>query len=232
MVVAFKKTNIHLRNDAVTKHAKLVHKIVHRMIRKCTEPYEDLYQVGCMGLIKAVNRFDESLGNAFSSFAVPYIEGEIRHYLRDQAPGLKIPRDALEKHGHVKRLRKHFSNLNRQIHESEIAAKIGLSEGQWQFIEQVNSGNLSISWDELAYEPKIDGEDNEADNSAVYEGVYEGLSRLTSRHRYVITQRYFVGRDIPEIAKNLKISITTVEANISEAIYLLNLYISNHANLH
>jgi RNA polymerase sigma-B factor len=211
------------RNEAINAHSKLVHKIAHRMLKLCNEPYEDICQVGFLGLVKAIDRFDESLGNAFSSFAVPYIEGEIRHYLRDQAPSVKAPRSALEKHSHIRRLRKHFTNLNRQINESEIAQKIGLSEKQWQFLEQVNCGALSVSLDELPYEPKAE-EEQEENHSA----VYQALSSLSSRHRYVISQRFFLGQSIAEIAKKLKKSTTEIESDISTALYLLNTYISKN----
>lgn len=81
-----------LRNKLVQLNLGLVRKEAHRWLNQCTESYDDLIQVGCLGLIRAIERFDMSKGHAFSSFAVPYIRGEIQHYLRDKSPQVRIPR--------------------------------------------------------------------------------------------------------------------------------------------
>ncbi|MHC5732641.1 MAG: sigma-70 family RNA polymerase sigma factor, partial [Nostoc sp.] len=86
-----KKRNILARNNE-----KLIHQVAHRMSQVCREPYEDLFQIGYIGLIKACDRFDPSTGHAFSSFAMPYIQGEIQHFLRDQWQSIKIPRTDIE----------------------------------------------------------------------------------------------------------------------------------------
>lgn len=212
------------RNRFAEKHQKLVHKVVHRYIKKCGEPYEDLYQVGFIGLLKAVDRFDPKLENAFSSFAIPKIEGEIKHYLRDQVPSLKVPRYALEKFAQVKRLRKHFVACGRQLSEEQIAQKIGISINQWQEIQNLNSPPAKVSWDEMLYEPNIEDKGSE-DNSSI---VYEVISRLSTRQRYAVTQRYLMGRRIEDISKSLKIPVASVNELIAEAIYLMNLYLSEN----
>lgn len=211
------------RNRFAERHQKLVHKVVHRYIKKCGEPYDDLYQVGFIGLLKAVDRFDPKLENAFSSFAIPKIEGEIKHYLRDQVPSLKVPRYALEKFAQVKRLRKHFVACGRQLSEEQIAQKIGISINQWQEIQNLNSPPAKVSWDEMLYEPNIEDKGSE-DNSS----IYEAISRLSTRQRYAVTQRYLMGRRIEDISKSLKIPVASVNELIAEAIYLMNLYLSEN----
>ena len=67
-------------------------KEAHHWVNQCAESYEDLLQVGCIGLIRAIERFDTTKGSAFSSFAMPYIRGEIQHYLRDRSYSVRIPR--------------------------------------------------------------------------------------------------------------------------------------------
>ncbi|NEO27545.1 MAG: sigma-70 family RNA polymerase sigma factor, partial [Kamptonema sp. SIO4C4] len=81
-----------LRNKIVQLNIGLVRKEAHHWVNQCNESYEDLLQVGCLGLIRAIERFDLSKGNAFSSFAIPYIRGEIQHYLRDKVTSVRIPR--------------------------------------------------------------------------------------------------------------------------------------------
>jgi len=81
-----------LRNKLVELNAGLVRKVAHQICRKCAEPYEDLEQIGYLGLIRAIERFDPQQGSAFSSFAIPYIRGEMLHYLRDKGSMMRIPR--------------------------------------------------------------------------------------------------------------------------------------------
>jgi RNA polymerase sigma-B factor len=79
-----KTPSAEVRNRLVQLNLGLVRKEAHHWINQCTENYEDLLQVGSLGLIRAIERFDMSKGHAFSSFAIPYIRGEIQHYLRDK----------------------------------------------------------------------------------------------------------------------------------------------------
>lgn len=209
------------RNQIAQTHNKLVHKVVHRWVNKCHESYEDLYQIGFVGLLKAVERFDPKLGNAFSSFAVPYIQGEIQHYLRDNSSQLKIPRSLIEKLGKIRRLRKQFIALGRQISEVDVAAKLGINAQEWEALKLTVSQHLTVSWDDLSYEPRI--EDGEAiTQEESNQLLYEAISKLSSRHRFVIRERYLVDKEVSEIAKLLKVSIKETEALIQEAILILN----------
>lgn len=213
------------RDRFAQKHQKLVHKVVHRYVKKCSEPYDDLYQVGFIGLLKAVDRFDPKLENAFSSFAIPKIEGEIKHYLRDQVPSLKVPRYALEKFAQVKRLRKHFIASGRQLSEEQIAQKIGITCEQWCQITNLNSPPAKVSWDELLYEPDTNEKSFDGISGS---SVYDALAQLSGRHRYCINQRYLVGKQVEDIAVSIKLPVATINILIAEAIYLMNSYLSEN----
>jgi len=82
------------RGRAIEEHLPLVSSLARRYARK-GEPFEDLVQAGTVGLIKAVDRFDAQRGVAFSTYAVPVIEGEIRHHLRDAGSVVRVPPTAL-----------------------------------------------------------------------------------------------------------------------------------------
>ena len=88
----FQQPSVKVRNQLVLLNAGLVRQIAHRIGRHCAEPYQDLEQIGYLGLIRAIERFNPHQGCAFSSFAVPYIRGEVLHYLRDKSSVMKIPR--------------------------------------------------------------------------------------------------------------------------------------------
>ena len=209
------------RNQIAQTHSKLVHKIVHRWVNKCNESYEDLYQIGFLGLLKAVERFDPKLGHAFSSFAVPYIQGEIQHYLRDNASQLKIPRSSIEKLSKIRRLRKQFIALGRHVNEVDVAAKLGISAQEWESLKLMVSRRLTVSWDELLYEPQI--EDSEViSREELTQLLYESISKLHPKHRLVIRERYLLNKEVVDVAKVLKISAVETQALIQEAIYLLN----------
>lgn len=209
------------RNQVAQMHSNLVHKIVHRWFKKCNESYEDLYQIGFLGLLKAVERFKPELGNAFSSFAVPYIQGEIQHYLRDNASQLKIPRSFIEKLDKVRRLRKEFIALGRQVQEVDVATKLGICVQEWESLKLTISRRLTISWDELSYEPKIEDLETIIQEESTHI-LYEAISKLKFKHSLVIRERYFLDKKVTEIAKMLKISTTETEVLIQEAISILN----------
>ena len=80
-----------VRNHLVNLNIGLVRREAYHWLQQSNETFEDLMQVGSLGLIRAIERFDLSKGYAFSSFAIPYIRGEIQHYLRDKSTSMRIP---------------------------------------------------------------------------------------------------------------------------------------------
>lgn len=124
------------RNQLVQMNIGLVRKEAHRWVHHSTESFEDLLQVGSIGLIRAIERFDATKGNAFSSFAIPYIRGEIQHYLRDRSPQVRIPRrwqDLQRQAFCVSRQLK--AQLNRQPSDAELASALEISEAEWQEVK-------------------------------------------------------------------------------------------------
>ena len=91
-----KNPKTRIRNKILELNFGLVRREVHHWVHQCPESYEDLVQVGSLGLIRAIERFSIGKGHAFSSFAIPYIRGEIQHYLRDKQYIVRIPRRWLE----------------------------------------------------------------------------------------------------------------------------------------
>jgi RNA polymerase sigma-B factor len=137
-----------VRNRLVELNFGLVRKEAHHWIHQCTENYEDLLQVGAIGLIHAIERFDMSKGHAFSSFAMPYIRGEIQHYLRDKSPSVRIPRrwQTLQRQAIVYS-RQFQVQYNRQPMDCEIAAKLDLSLAEWQEIKLALQNRTLLSLD-------------------------------------------------------------------------------------
>ncbi|SRR5579883_2578856 len=139
---------LHVRNQLVELNFGLVRKEAHHWINQCTESYEDLLQVGSIGLIRAIERFDMTKGHAFSSFAIPYIRGEIQHYLRDKSPSVRIPRrwQALQRQAALA-VRDLQVTLNRQPTDLEIATAIEISLSEWQEIKLACRNRALLSLD-------------------------------------------------------------------------------------
>ncbi|WP_421658569.1 RNA polymerase sigma factor SigF [Leptothermofonsia sp. ETS-13] len=140
--------NPQLRNRLVELNFGLVRKEAHHWINQCNESYEDLLQVGCIGLIRAIERFDMSKGHAFSSFAIPYIRGEIQHYLRDKSPSVRIPRrwQTLQRQA-AWTIRKLQVELKRQPTDLEVARALEVTVEEWQEIKLACQNRALLSLD-------------------------------------------------------------------------------------
>ena len=127
------KPSIALRNELAKANTGLVRRVAHQLSRQCVEPYEDLEQVGFLGLIRAIERFDAKQGTAFSSFAIPYIRGEMLHYLRDKSSVLRIPRRWQELYSKGQSVTKQLTRqLGRSPNAQEVARVLKISVSEWQ----------------------------------------------------------------------------------------------------
>ncbi|KMW69956.1 sigma-70 family RNA polymerase sigma factor [Limnoraphis robusta] len=135
-----------IRNQIVQLNRGLVRKEVHHWIKQCSESYDDLLQVGCIGLIQAIERFDLTKGCAFSSFAVPYIRGEILHYLRDKSSLIRVPRHYLKlKRQGSKVVAQLQEKLHRKPTDLEIANTLGISVEQWNQVKLAEKNSSVLS---------------------------------------------------------------------------------------
>lgn len=148
LITYYRNPSVQLRNQLVQLNAGLVRKIAHRLKQQCTEPYEDLEQIGYLGLIRAIERFDPHQGCAFSSFAVPYIRGEILHFLRDQGSAVKIPRRWQELQREGQKVRKQLTEtLGRLPKDAEIAQSLQVSLQEWRDSKLAAQNRLPLSLD-------------------------------------------------------------------------------------
>lgn len=142
------KPSVHLRNELVRRNVGLVRKVAHQVSGRCSEPYEDLVQVGCLGLIRAVERFDVGRGHSFSSFAVPYIRGEMQHYLRDRSCSVRIPRRLQELARQGRKVGQDVAQeLGRALGEKELAELLDISSEEWRQVKLARSNHIPLSLD-------------------------------------------------------------------------------------
>lgn len=122
--------SLQLRNHLVELNIGLARKVAHRMVASCQESYQDLLGLATIGLIKAVERYDPSQ-KYFTSFALPYIKGEILHFLRDKASPVRISRGLHEMSAKIKKARSHLSSrLGHRPSDAEVALFLGISKAQ------------------------------------------------------------------------------------------------------
>jgi RNA polymerase sigma-B factor len=115
------------REHLVERYLRLAHQLARRYART-SEPLEDLEQVACVGLLRAVDRFDLSRGTTFSTFAMPTILGELRRHLRDRTWSLRVPRELRDASSAVERMGEQLAaELGRSPSPAEVADALGQS---------------------------------------------------------------------------------------------------------
>lgn len=148
LVSYYQHPSVKVRNQLVQLNAGLVRKIAHRVSHQCAEPYEDLEQIGYLGLIRAIERFNPHQGCAFSSFAVPYIRGEMLHFLRDRSGTVKIPRRWQQLNKEGQRVREALMEATgRQPSDNEIAEALGVTVNEWRESKLATKNRLPLSLD-------------------------------------------------------------------------------------
>ncbi|HEY9695824.1 MAG TPA: RNA polymerase sigma factor SigF [Trichocoleus sp.] len=222
-----------LRNRLVQLNYGLVRKEAHHWVNQCTESYEDLLQVGSLGLIRAIERFDMSKGHAFSSFAIPYIRGEIQHYLRDKGSPVRIPRrwQAIQ-HQAANITRQLQAELHRQPTDAEVAAVLEISVAEWQEIKLAYRNRSPLSLDA----PMRDEEDGSTSlGDLVPDSQYhsfqlaqedqirlqQALVQLEKRTREVLEFVFLYDLTQKETAERLGISAVTVSRRVKRGLKLL-----------
>lgn len=199
-------------NDAceqmMEENAGLIWSVVRRYYGRGTDP-EDLYQLGCLGFLKAVRGFDPAFGCQFSTYAVPKISGEIRRYLRDDG-AVKVSRGVKERAGAIRQARDRLSHtLGREPTLSELSAETGLEP---EDIAAAEEANLPVA--SLQMEAGEDGFTLESmlGTDGMEEGVVERLAlrgaidALPERERQVIFLRYYKNLTQDKTAKVLGVS--------------------------
>jgi RNA polymerase sporulation-specific sigma factor len=198
------------RDQLVEANLRLVRSLVGRFASTGADP-EDLYQLGCIGLLKAVERFDLSYAVRFSTYAVPLILGEIRRHLRDDGP-MRVSRSLKQLAHRAKRAREALAaDLKREPTLPEIARHLQVSPED--VVEALDGARTPASIHQTVHES--DGDpiyllDQLASKEDAREGEWidrvalrEGLSKLEPREQSVILLRFFRDKTQSEVASVL-----------------------------
>ena len=200
------------KEELIMGNLKLVLSMVQKFSQR-TENMDDLFQVGCVGLIKAIENFDLSLNVQFSTYAVPMIIGEIKRYLRDFSL-VRISRNLRDISYKVLKEKENFiCKHGREPTIKELSAILEIKEFDIQ--EAINS-NQSVSsifdplysseGESLFLIDQIQDAHNELDKANDYLALHDALRQLNDKDQWIINKRYYEGKTQCEIAEELFVS--------------------------
>ena len=207
----YKNGDMTSKERLINGNLKLVLSILKSFYSR-SDNMDDLFQVGAIGLIKAIDNFDLSHGVKFSTYAVPMILGEVKRYLRDNNP-IRISRGVKDLAYKCLKFKESFINdYNREPSTKEIASYLNVSE--FEVSNALNSLKDTVSMFEPIYN---DGGDviYLSDQLSLDDGVYDietkislkdALAKLKEKERYILTQRYLIGKTQMELASEIGIS--------------------------
>ena len=204
-----------LREQLVRTHENLVRYLAAKFANR-GEPLEDLIQVGMIGLINAVDRFEPERGIKFSTYATPTIVGEIKRYFRDRSWNLKVPRWLQELNLQVMKANDLLAqSLGRAPSIGEIAEFVGCSEEEALNAMELGNAYETVSLDSrlavegdtpLTLNDSIGIEDLDLSQIESYDDLKAALEELDNREKMIIYLRFFQDLSQTEVAKRLNIS--------------------------
>lgn len=200
------------REEIITKNMALVWSIVRRFSNRGYEP-EDLFQIGCIGLVKAVDKFDLSFDVKFSTYAVPMIIGEIRRYLRDNN-AIRVSRslrDIAYKAIYAKE--DYIKKNNKEPNIQELSECTGIPAED--IINALDAIQTPVSLydpvyseggDSLYIMDQVSDKKNREENWIEEIALKEAMRRLPEREKQIIRLRFFNGKTQMEVAEEIHIS--------------------------
>ncbi len=196
-----------LRNTIVTSHLPLVHHIARRFYGR-GEPHDDVVQVGTIGLIKAVDRYEPGRGVPFAGYAVPTVTGEIRRYFRDRAGTVRLPRRVQEVQVAVTQARESLTHeMGRTPTVEEVSTRSGLDTDT---VLEVLESAYSLTTVPLDVDngvgDSLGEEDLALDEVLTRETLRPVLAKLEPRERRIIALRFIRGMSQAQIADEVGIS--------------------------
>jgi RNA polymerase sigma-B factor len=196
------------------------HDFVYFLARKFQnrgEPLDDIVQVGYLGLIKAIERFDPDLGFEFTTFATLTVAGEIKRHFRDKGTAIRFPRRLQELHQSVVRINEQMKNeLGREPSVTELADRLGVAPEDVTEAMEMGPAYLPLSLDQAvgsadggdtrSVADQIGTTDPELDRVEMRDLLNRAMEHLTPRERAIMAMRFYEEMSQSEIARRLGIS--------------------------
>ena len=231
LFVQIKEGNEEAREEYIKGNLRLVLSVIKRFASS-NENADDLFQIGCVGLMKAVDNFDPDREVKFSTYAVPMIIGEIRRYLRDNN-SIRVSRSLRDtaykaiyaKEGYLKR------NMKEPTVQ-EIAEEIGIAKEDIVFALDAIQAPVSLyepvysdGGDTLYVMDQVSDKKNREENWIEELSLEAAMERLNERERYIIRLRFFEGKTQMEVAEQIAISQAQVSRLEKNALKVMRQYL-------
>jgi RNA polymerase sigma-B factor len=205
-----------IKERLVEGYRSLVYFLARKFMNR-GEPLEDIVQVGFLGLIKAIDRFDPDLGNEFTTFATPTVTGEIKRYFRDKGWAIRFPRRLQELYQQVLRANEELKReLSRTPRVAEIAERLKVSEEEVLEAMEMSPAHAPLSLnapvsssaeeDGRSLFDAIGNPDPNLDRVEMRDVLRRAMEHLTPRERSIMAMRFYDEMSQSEIAKRLGIS--------------------------
>ena len=226
------KGDAEAREAYIKGNLRLVLSVIKRFSASA-EQADDLFQIGCIGLMKAIDNFDLSLGVQFSTYAVPMIVGEIRRYLRDNN-SIRVSRSLRDTAYKAIYARENYVKTNlKEPTIMEIAKETGISKEEIVYALDAIQSPMSLyepvyteGGDTLYVMDQISDKKNREENWVQDLALQDAISRLNPREKYIIRLRFFEGRTQMEVASEIGISQAQVSRLEKSALRAMRGYLS------
>lgn len=220
LIASSQAGNVEATEALVAENAGLIWSVTRRFVGRGVES-DDLYQLGCLGFLKAVEGFDLQFGTQFSTYAVPKIAGEIRRFLRDDG-AVKVSRSIKEQSALIHQKRVKLTNLfGREPTIHELANQLGITTEEIAMTENAMSAVESIHQpngeDGFTLESILT--DTESEEKMIEKmALRQAICKLPEREKTVISLRYFHGLTQERTAKIMSVSQVQVSRIEKKAI--------------
>lgn len=212
------------KKQFIYANLRLVLSVVQRFSAKKENP-DDMFQVGCVGLIKAINNFDTSLNVKFSTYAVPMIIGEIRRFMRDNN-SMRVSRSIRDTAYQILKSREKLTKLNKNEPSiEEISVDLGISVKEVSFALDALTEPMSMfdpvykdGSETVRVMDQIGDNKNNQDKWIENFALKDALKKLSEREKQILLMRYYLGKTQIEVSNEVGISQAQVSRLEKEAI--------------
>lgn len=213
MLSRIRNHDLEARQEFIFANMRLVLSVIQKYIHTNSN-YDDLFQVGCIGLIKAIDNFNPAFNVKFSTYAVPMIIGEIRRYLRDEN-GIHVSRSIRDTAYHALQTAERLTKeLNREVSMEEVAQAINQPLANVYFAlaatgsvtsldEPIGSDRLG---DATTMIEQMSNNDSTCDDWLGYKAMHDAIDNLVEKEREILLMRYYDGKTQMEVSNEIGIS--------------------------
>ena len=215
--------NERAKEEMYNKYLQSINSITWRFRHTPHFSYEDFFQVGCIGFVKAIKGFDAKLGFKFMTYLYPKIEGEILRYTRDNKGAMKHSRGSMDNFSKMRKMKRNGCS------EERISEELNISMKEIEDLEIEFNKNLVFSLDKKlnsgsssSFLEQIGGEETIEESELLY--IKEAIDELNDKQKEVIIRFFFKDETQQEISKSLGTSQAQVSRIITKSVKILKKY--------